>query len=258
MVIFKDGKRPPAKTLYKYLKPEHVEGAVTEGRFRIGTLHEYRNAEKYPGAQLDRGEGDVMLDGSVGSYSSKDGHAPPPVIDAMFPGIGSAKNVTIEGAIFQDIHQESPNFYIFCAAHRFNLDIYNRAEYGAAVLITDEYAFCRAVSFQLIRDGYIPKTGVLSADVEYKVRRNSFMYDKGRTDWDNDTPPFFVKPEAYAEEYESRLVWEILSFQEDLIINCPEAAKFCEAYRPNTDRTASDDERQPDPHDSHHGSQRGL
>src|ERR1051326_6272004 len=50
---------PPRKPvrLYKYIKAEHLELALTRGVFRIGTLFEFRNMEKF-GTQIgDVGEG---------------------------------------------------------------------------------------------------------------------------------------------------------------------------------------------------------
>jgi len=43
--------------LYKFLRPEHADRMLQEGSIRIGTLHEYRNQERYGQRTLDAEEG---------------------------------------------------------------------------------------------------------------------------------------------------------------------------------------------------------
>ena len=238
MPAYENGNRPPVRQIYKYLKPEHVEGAVTEGRFRIGTLLEYRDGVKYPGAQLDRGEGDMRVDGIIHGFRSEAGHKPSPMMTKIFgPGLASG-NAKIDRCIVENFHDRTPNLYIFCSACRFNMDVFNRPEYGAAVLISDEYAFCMALTRKLIALGLVPNVQppVASGEIQYRERLTRFMHFAGKNEIDVTVPWFFIKPNLpnYMEEFERRFVWPIQSLREDRIIDFPEAAQYVSVYQPET------------------------
>lgn len=213
--------------LIKYLEPQYVEGALTEGKFRIGTLHEYQDQERYQGPQLDRGEGTMMRNGVIGRWSRDDGHPTIPMIEQMFGGMPSV----IESCIFEQCLGHSPDYFIFCSSHTFNPDVYSR--YGAAVRITDVRGFWDAITLELVRSGRVPERFQrIAGKIKYREREVRSSYHEGRLETTDDAPWIFVKPESYMEDHEYRFAWPILSLEKDRVITCPEAARYCELFEP--------------------------
>lgn len=238
----KNQARPPVIPLFKYMDPQFVSDAL-EGRFKVGTLHEYRDAEKYPGEQLDRGEGSMNYSGSIGEYSSDAGHAPPPLVESLFGvSLANSKNVKVNHVVFENCVAESENLYIFCSSHQFNPEIYHRSIYGAAVLISDGYAFCKAMTETLAQNGFTPSRRVQVGQIRYRDRKTQFLYDKGEIASDLNVPPYFVKPKIkrHEEEFEMRFAWQISTLREPLIIHCPEAAQYVSEIIPNDTSSVAD------------------
>lgn len=215
--------------LIKYLKPQHLEGALNDGKFRVGSLHEYQDAERYQGQQHDPGEGTMMQNGVIDGWSRDKGHPTIPIIQQMFGGMPSKMN----RVVFLKCRGSVPDCNILCTSHKFNPDVYSR--YGAAVLITDVDRFWSAMTHALIACGRTPNgCETCAREIAYRDREAKYTYWAGKMDTTDDVPWEFVKPKSFEEDHEWRFAWPTLSLPapDERVITCPEAARYCELFDP--------------------------
>jgi hypothetical protein len=227
--------KPLPKWLIKYMEPQFIEGALNDGKFRVGSLHEYQDAERYQGPQHDPGEGTMMQTGVILGWSRDHGHAPIPVIQQIFGAMPSK----MDGVIFEQCLGRVPDCNIFCASHTFNPEVYER--YGAAVLITDVSRFWNALTCALITCDRTPNgCETCAREIDYHDREARYSYHWGNVETTDNVPWAFVKPGSFKQDHEYRFAWPIRSLPEPeaRVVTCPAAALCCEVYNPSPRRSA--------------------
>lgn len=216
-------KRPP-KRLFKYLTPEFARKAVTEGSFRIGTLHEYRKIED---RRMDRDEGKMKYHGAIVGFSG-DQHQPSREMQAIF-GTNLA-GLQVGRVIVEDYHVQAPDQYLYCTAYKFNREISDHPDYGATIRIYDPKNFALALDRELFRLGYVPERQMLANKITYCEREAYFTQVGNQNKSTIDVPWEFIKPEDFRPEHEFRMAWPIVRLEKPLIITCMDAAQYCKIY----------------------------
>jgi hypothetical protein len=208
--------------LYKYTQSKYLVAFFETGKLKIGTLHGYRNQEKLGDAIGDDDEGisGIAFNIAEGKIIHMDGSTPEAQFLANgFEGVKFGTGGTISAlgpgaGIF--VQQQSPDFYIFCAANEFNEDQMNKFG-GSCFEISAPKTFIRTISRE-IRDR---ATFVQMGQVVYKDRN---------TTWDrpHNVHESMMKGLKYAEQKEVRAIWAGTADPLiDLYIEAPDLIKYC-------------------------------
>ncbi len=209
------------------MRSPHLLAALTDDAFRIGTLYEFRDVERF-GAQIgDQGEGkkttyltsplpiefDLLSDDPRATHARK-----------VFKGWdklprGSTIRIRMEPNSSLEIYEHSPDMYVYCATTVYDSVQMRAFGYDSCLAINDAEAFFTALS-RCMTDAEF----VLGAEVQYGDRRVDHAMP-------GIAPAPFMKPSAYAEQREFRAVWKPLSATiSPLIVRCPAAIQYCVQY----------------------------
>jgi hypothetical protein len=187
-------------SLFKYLEPCWADQMVGVGATRIGTLYDFRRIESLDAERGDKDEGVriSLTDGNEGLIAGED--LPWFVRESLRipPGI---KLQFEKGAVFE-VHQSSPDAYVFCMCSKFDQSIMQRFG-GACVEIVDPARYFAAARQSLdgwTADGVRKISGFQLAPCQYVAREQT---------WPDVIPydPIFRKPLAYSHQCEIRAAW---------------------------------------------------
>jgi hypothetical protein len=216
-------------SIYKYMRSEHMSAALTEGLFRIGTLHEFRDTERLGAVIGDESEGkrsstftpensqefDLLSDDPRAIHARKvfkgwDQFAP-----------GSTIRVRMEPRSSLELIEDSPDLYVFCASTRFDPGTMAEFGYDSCLRIANPAAFIRALSRSME-----PYANYFAAgEIHYGRRKDDFRQFRG-------FHAAFLKPEIYSAQREYRAAWvSRQSMLEPRVIACREASRYCVAHR---------------------------
>jgi hypothetical protein len=136
-----DGKRVPPPLpprLFKFMERKYARALYQRGKFRVGTLYWYQDAEKHGDGVLDHGEGTM----EHMEEADSDGTAAmtlTPFSQTVIPG-GIPKGVRVYDMKIRTHHQE-PDTYVYCLSLSPSWDNDINREYDACVEIFDVQAF---------------------------------------------------------------------------------------------------------------------
>ncbi|WP_198358656.1 hypothetical protein [Noviherbaspirillum autotrophicum] len=187
---------------------------------RIGTLYEYRNTEIHGEVIGDNTEGYktrfMELNGAHVWTSETQ-----PEFSRGFLKIAPGTKLTVRGNGTLTEPHESVNYYLFCATKVFNKEAMDEFKYDACIVIEHPEKFFRAISRTIRHQAAFE--GIFNC--QYIGRRISHDVDPG-------IPPAIIKDPTYKNQQEVRGLWKPLKANPSpMIINCPDAARYCSMYK---------------------------
>ncbi len=221
-----------AVTIYKYIKPEHLDLFFSFGRIKIGTLFDYRREEEYGAVIGDREEGQIksIFENPPSEFELGDGSPEANYFKEFIPIQGDGNKISFEQGARIVTPINSPNYYIFCASLKFDPDV--MARYGGACIeILDAKKFFaeislimkikRKTSFQ----GFYPIV-YCNREIDYKQPQNIH--------------PALIKDEKRKKDNEVRAIWKTNGneIREQFIyISATKAVKWCQVYTSHSKST---------------------
>lgn len=207
------------------MRREHLELTLSRGQFRIGTLHEYRDIEKFGPEIGDEGEGKIEVHLTAREAFVVDILSDDPRAAHMrtvlkgwdeFPS-GSQITIQMEPGSSMIRQDETFDHYMFCASMKCDFAQMHAFGYDACLQINNIEGFFTEFS------NSIPNARpIIGAPVEYRDRRVD--YTETRV-----SPSAFLKPLRYETQCEFRFLWEPASHPiSPLLISCPRALRYCE------------------------------
>jgi hypothetical protein len=218
---------PPPSILYKYIKREHADLLVHQGRMRIGTLLDFQNTEKHRAEVGDSQEGrrtTVVRQDPSGITR----------IDNLIVQGSILKNIVVKGAEVAAVYSQevSPQFYIFCASTTKDREAMEKMGYDTCVEITNPVLFLKLLSqrselsakiapipgghFVIGPCQYLPNLALSAAEA------NNSVIGGG------PVPIFFQKLPEFAYQTEYRAVWSPREPNaEPILIQCEEIRALC-------------------------------
>lgn len=205
------------EVLYKYLRKEHAEKLLKYGVFRIGTLFDYRNMEKYGDIIGDHEEGMKVTHLAVDKeYWTP--HTQPDFSKSFFD---LSKNSGIEMSGFTlRKNEKSLNCFIFSTTEQFDSKAMEAFGYDACIEIKSPKSFFNTLSKCFRHKG----TYVGAFKCAYTERKKSYLKQ-------NNTHPALIKEPSYAGQTEVRTIWDPIKRPiKPKIIKCKKAIKYCKLY----------------------------
>ena len=198
---------------------------IHEGKFKIGTLCNYRDTEKHGSARGDKDEGAASTYDIVSDYSSGQlaGGTPQGLSDFTaknFFGNCRYGTINIHGSVVFEAERTSRNLLVYCVSRILSKQVMEGMKYDACVEITDAARFFGAITASIESS-----RGKLSAkafgNCEYCSRKQHHSVN-------TTTHPAFIKDESFSYQAETRMAWEPIDNEiSDFVLICPEATRFC-------------------------------
>jgi hypothetical protein len=217
----------PPKRLFKYMKAEHLEMALTRGTFKIGTLHDFRNQERLGDWIGDKDEGKRSFHLTPTEQISFDPTSDDPRAVHTRKVIGGFENfapgqatIVMHPMSCIETREDVADAYIFCTTHEYDEAEMLKAGYDTCLVIDDVQGFFAEISNCLDADW------LCCAPVIYGDRRIEFAASE---------PPSaeLLKPIDLESQREVRAIWEPREHPiEPRVIDCPRALQYCDVYRP--------------------------
>lgn len=214
--------------LYKYSTSEHVNKLLRHGSVRIGTLYDFRDAEKYGNQIGDAAEGRIPMAGTLTNVTSQTIERHPILGRLVHLGEGSKIGfLTLENCSF---HTE--NLYIFSASEGFSHkallswhnDLFSR--YDACYRILSGRLFFRTVSRAIAdRAEFLGFGPVHYYDEDFPIDIRSPLAHLH--------PGQLKGGKTYAHQTEIRAFWRPLDQAEiaPFCIDVPDIMKYCVLHR---------------------------
>ncbi len=217
--------RQLAGPIFKYMKLKHAIALLDEGIVRIGTLHEYREIERYGPEVGDHEEGkktaflsaehriviDLLSDSAPAIFARK-------ILKGWdrFPA-GSQIIISMEQGSRLHLTAESPDLYIFCASTEYSLAMMREFRCDACLRIERPQEFFEGLSEAFLEYG----TFEIGAEILYGPRERRFESQV-------DLHPALLKDERYAYQCEFRAVWlPAAANPRSRLVRCGLAASCC-------------------------------
>ena len=209
--------------LYKYMEREFAENFISDGRLRIGTLYDFRNIEKHGDEIGDAGEGTQTASYRNDSYQHIDSRSVEGLttLANMFGiGVGGGTITFGPDAVMSGM-LSSPDLYIFCVSHEFNLQKMREMGYDSCIAIRNPDSFYNALSSSL-------------SNVAMPCDHDSVRYQDRHIKISEsiETRSYLIKPdyERFVNQKEYRFVWRPIFDNNETFVDiiCPAAANLCE------------------------------
>lgn len=212
--------------LFKYCKRAHANRLVKNGQVRIGTLHEYRDVERYNDQISDAQEGravHVLEAKKAIEIDLLNGNDTATLFaQRVFAGWdslpeGSSIKIVLEPSSALEHNFDFPDQYMYCATERMDLDSMKAFGYDTCVEISNAEAF-----FSQIMSSMGNITGQYCAKpVTYAERRISFELQHA-------DHPAYIKPASYAQQREFRVMWEPATRPiAPVVLSVPGLVQYC-------------------------------
>lgn len=188
--------------LFKFLEERFAIEMIRVGSLKIGTLYEYRDAERYSGKILDQGEGKRKTKIAIERFEGTGDELNEKI--GLFTGAGQ---VRLYGSSVQ-INESNPNCYIYCTTSAFFSDTLHQAIKDgkeACVMITDPEQFFRDLSVHIPEKRFTGTYPCLYGKRDYNL---SFENDQEALRQLRSIPPALVKPSEHWPYREVRSIWE--------------------------------------------------
>lgn len=207
--------------LYKFLAPTFARALCESGGVRVGTLHDYRNAEKHGYGVLDMGEAtmqhreiikqaraDQMTGWTRAAFSGTH-----PTVEFL--------NGTIETSL------EAPDTYVYCLSMSSAWNSIIDPSYTACVEIVDVGGFVRELQRFMLRKGLVTQRIANGAAV-YAGRHHTTRTDGDIHVGGPPAVPALLKPFKDRPQREYRFMFEPVSLPiEPVNGKHPPLAKLC-------------------------------
>jgi hypothetical protein len=192
---------------YKFGKREHAEAMCARGVVRVGTLYEYRDAERYKGGVLDQGEGIIRAIDHLDHVTSENMHEHSPDAQRWFGRL--REHVVVDGIAVVADKRQCSDFYIYCVSDTSDWSAASDTKYDTCVEITEPVRFFQIIANALsFATGVSPLPGVIR-----KVQYSGRDYD-----W-REKPP--TAPEVLKEpQYQHQREWRGI-FGSPWAFKCP-------------------------------------
>lgn len=210
---------PLEQPVFKYTHKRHVEDMLAFGRFRIGTLYEYRNVEKHGSWVGDDDEGKLKqtYQNTIGRRSSNQNL--PIGLQRFFRPATPDAAFTIIGGTFTS-EEVSPDYLLFSVSRSYNSAAMTDMGYDACIRIVRPEQFFKCLSRRLRHKaspvGFFPcvyRERIVNLNVE------------------DPLAPALVKSTQYRAQDEQRFVWHPASTTpKPIIVASKQAAAYCEPY----------------------------
>ncbi len=212
--------------LYKYIKSEFIDSALSQGCFRLGTLLDYQDEERHGEEIGEREEGLINLHAEAWDGKEIDLSSDTPEAQFIRSSLKVSKvdpwcknKIRFGEGTHMVFQQRSKDGLIFCASRTFNPDVMNQFKCDACIVIKDAHKFFKSISNhiesyatfrQASKITYMPRNQLL--------RSTTFVH------------PAFLKPTEYRHQDEYRAAW---GFKPGLpaspvIIKVPDCTKYIE------------------------------
>jgi hypothetical protein len=193
---------PPPQRLYKFLRRYDAEAMCRIGQIRVGTLHEYRDEERYRGQILDREEG--FLDYRDTILSARGDQLNPLWHHQL--GMALGPNSQVFCCNFS-VRTSEPNQFIYCTSlsPEWHAELLNDAERDTCVEITNVRGFIEAMAL-LFRD--VRKRGVEYGNCIYEGREHGAVTFDGKSYGGPPVRAAFLKPADHLPWKEFRIVMD--------------------------------------------------
>lgn len=212
-------------SLFKYTNSKYIEDSLVNGIFRIGTIHDYRNTSKYGNEVGEITEGLFSLE--YDAWEGREIDLSSNTYEAALlrhclnlkPGDPYLKNKIKFGKGSQIIaNLQTTNGFIFCSSIKFDKKSMAAFSCDVCIEIFNPSKFIKSLS-EAIKD---KARYVRDGEVIYTEKQQNYRGLKG-------LHPAMVKPLKYKHQKEHRIIWEPITDEviEPLIIECPEATKYC-------------------------------
>ncbi|GEM_PF-7039283 len=214
------GERLNDLRLFKHGRREHIESMKREGRFRFGSLADFRREELYGTEIGDHGEGTIQIEAEV--WSSEDENQNTfarQAVERIFILHDETENVSVENINLEyDV-----SGYVFSVSE--NPEPSAEDGYDACIEITDLFGFFAMLS-QFPKFQFPPP--FVSDFVAFRL--NPFMPCEYRSRYamghETKVPIHLIKPEAHRPWREWRLFLEIGPTPPHVMVSCIEATQF--------------------------------
>jgi len=212
--------------LFKYCKQAHAKRMVKNGQVRIGTLHEYRNDDRYNEQIADAQEGRAVQFLQAERRTEIDLLAGTDAASAFARGVisgwdslpeGSSVKLVLEPASGLEHRFDFPDQYMYCATERADFGSMKSLGYDTCVEISDAEAFFSLITWHLpsFTGRYCAKP------VTYAERRVCFV-DR------HADHPAFIKPASYEHQREFRMMWEPATRPiSPFVVSVPGLGRYC-------------------------------
>lgn len=209
--------------LFKYVRASNLPSIMQYGKFRIGTLFDFRKVEYHGEAIGDIGEGTHLttLKTGVPKLVSFEDNSPEALFFRTHLGNIHSQNQKIYLAPDASItaRTNSQNFFIFCSSLLFNANTMKEFGYDACIKIEDPEKFFNALSHSIRHKasyiGFSP--------VNYKHRNTDHLHP-------HLNHAALSKDPAYSYQAEVRALWQPLKTCIPLIAECKKALNYCSIY----------------------------
>lgn len=192
---------------------------LSNGRFRIGTLHEYRNVEQHGQWVGDAAEGTLVRTYKNTIEKFVPGKPIPKGLTPFYGNTNESATFTVIGGEFT-YRETSPDYYIFSVSTSFDKSVMHDLGYDACIRIVRPTRFFKAL------------TQKLRKKIQYGHHGLFACVYRGRTINLNNEPyifPALIKEPRYEAQKEMRYVWEPKAQEiTPKIINCVKAKAYCE------------------------------
>lgn len=215
--------------LFKYLQRKHLEGFLSKGSIRIGTLYDYRRIERYGSVIGDDYEGlyetelsipgGGVVDMATNSYDAEAFrkyflHNRPDLHDRKVKLVFQPKTKLIT-------RSTSQNLYIYCMSSEYNEHVMKEFKCDSCLEIINPEYFFAAISKRIRHkasfDGYV--------EVSYLNKRAHYTKP-------HSLHPAIMKDPKYEYQKEWRAIWSpIKTAREPLLIDVPKAIKYSREHR---------------------------
>jgi hypothetical protein len=204
--------------LFKYMKSKYAESFFTAGTLRIGTLHEYRNVEKYGPIVGDRGEGKKTIRTTLKPDDVWTEESMPDHMRSVIKLVGGARLHSSMGDFI--VNENSQDYYLFCTTSVFSKSVMKEFEADVCIAIVNVQGFFDALAATMKDRG----TLLAVAKCFYGTR-----YVRHETD--HGVPAPLIKPKRYERQQEVRAIWQPHAKSiESFNIDCKEAAVHCKIH----------------------------
>ncbi|MGB4065117.1 MAG: hypothetical protein WBK19_14930 [Azonexus sp.] len=188
------------RTLYKYTSQRWLDSLLRKGRFRIGSLYEYRSYEHAEIGDTDEGKKQFAFwgTGTIKGLTVAE-------LNQQFPKlhIGNTSNKVLIPSSEKDeqipvgIEIHSPDSYLFCMTEVFDKEVMRRFGYDACLEITDPSRF-----FVQLSKAMRPFANFGSMErCQYGTRYGLYEHH-------TELRPQILKPEALQHQREVRILWD--------------------------------------------------
>ncbi|MBR8182190.1 hypothetical protein [Burkholderia ambifaria] len=185
--------------LYKYMKRKYADSLLAVGNVRVGTLHGFRDVERFGPGIADMQEGKKSVVAHIDHHEYVGGTAEANALKHLGIDIGPGAKIQINSSYFQtDV--DHPDAYVWCCSSQKSAEAIAGID-GAdtCVEIVDVEGFYAALNVAMAKHGQFETIGPMPV-----------IYHSLVEEWNGRNlgeHPIFLKGESFSAQYEVRIGW---------------------------------------------------